>query len=767
MSPRAWVALALLAVLLDLAMVGIMRLRRGGAQPAPAAPRPRIPRPLPPLLLLAGAALLFLGQSLETPGAATGGRTVSWLAAVGVVAVIAGGLLLPTVVSVGRDQSTQKGPAGIAARTEKTRLRAPTLELAALLLGSIVLLFLGSSMSSYLFESERGWIYVYSAAGLGGFILAALGFSGRGLPRWAGRTLGAAANRLGVTEAQVVLLLLAPFLGLSAWLAAGDSMLMRRPAIAVLSWLAGILCVVLGGLNQPLQLKRRLKFTPPVLALGGLFLAAFLLRGLATAQIPWLFTGDEASAGLSAAQFIDGTRNNLFGVAWFSFPSLFFYVQSLSIRIFGQNVEALRIASALAGALTVPATFALANELFDRRVAWASAAYLAVFHFHIHFSRIGLNNIWDGFFMAAFAAAFWHAWKSDRRLSYAAAGIVLGLSQYFYVSIRVVMPLLLLWLAAAGIKDWRQLRERVPGLAIMLMALLVTAMPLAIFFLRHPQEFGAPLGRVAALGPWLQAEAQNTGRATWEVMLQQFRTAALGFTSANLRLAYEPGQPMLLALPATLFLMGIGLIVVRIRELRSIWLALWLLAAVFVGALSLSPPASQRYVLVAPAVAILVGLPLVTVVDWVGQLWPKWRRAALGGALVVLALASWSDLSFYFWQYTTGNSFGDINTEAAQALAEMLATEDPETFVYFLGGRMGFRSHSNIPYLAPQVTGQDLPQPLVEPLTLELHPHTLFVLLPEREAELALIEAAYPGGTTFQRQGRHELLYIGYEIGGS
>lgn len=643
---------------------------------------------------------------------------------------------------------------------------APRRELAALLLAAALLLYLGSSMTSYLLGGQRVWSYLYTAIGLVCFVLAALGFSGRGVPEPVNRALSAAGKWLSVGPAQVVLLGLAPLLSLAAWLAAGESVRMRQPTIAVLAWLAAIVLVVAGGTAQLPSLRRRLEFSKSVLALGALFAVAFLLRGLATGQIPWLFTGDEASAGLSAVQFIEGFRDNLFGVAWFSFPSLFFFVQSLFVRIFGQNAEALRVLSALAGALTVPVTFALAHQMFGKRVAWFSAAFLAVFHFHIHFSRIGLNNIWDGLFMAAFSAAFWKAWKSDSRLAFAAAGIVLGLSQYFYVSIRVVVPLFVLWLLAAAVIDRTKLRSRLPGLSILLLGLVVTALPLAIFFARHPLEFQAPLGRVAAIGPWLRAEAQNTSRAVWEVMLSQFRFAALGFTSVNLRLAYEPGQPMLLALPATLFLMGVSLIVLRIRQLRSVWVVLWLLAAVFVGALSLSPPASQRYILVAPAVAMLVALPLVTAADWIADLWPGWRGLIAGAAVGVLAIAAWGDLSFYFGDYTTGGVFGDINTETAQQLAELLAEKDDDTFVYFLGGRMGFRSHSNVPYLAPHVDGRDLPEVLTEPVNLEVPQHTLFVALPERSSELDLIQHTYPGGTISRWEGRQETLFVAYEIGG-
>jgi 4-amino-4-deoxy-L-arabinose transferase-like glycosyltransferase len=718
--------------------------------------------------MLAGAITLFLGQSFEAPYPATGSRSVPYFSLLGVGIFLLGALSMRLSKLVSVSKKSKKGSRKVARKKSKSAgalPNVPNLELAALLLGAFLLLFIGRSMTEYLPEAEGFWSYIYSALGLALFLLAALGFSGRKLPDPLTGALKASSKWLEVTPAQVVLLSLAPSMALAAWLSSGDTVLMRSPAIAIASWAIGIAFIVVGSAVAIPSIPARLRFSPTSLGLGVLFFIAFLLRGLANGQAPWLFSGDEGSAGLSAVQFIDGFRDNIFGVAWFSFPSLFFYIQSLFIRVFGQAPEALRTASALAGSLTVPATFLFAREAFGKRVAWASAIYLAVFHFHIHFSRIGLNNIWDGLFVALFAGALWRAWKQNQRSAFIAAGLTLGLSQYFYVSIRVMIPLIALWLVAAAVKDFGALTARFPGLTVTLLSAIVVALPLAVFFARHPDEFQAPLRRVAALGSWVEAEAQVSERPEWRVMLDQFRFAALGFTSTNLRLAYEPNQPMLLALPATLFIMGVSLLLLRIRELRSIWMGLWLLAAVFVAALSLSPPASQRYILVAPAVAVLVALPLVTATDWLSTLWPKRRQVVVGVATAVLAIAAWRDLSFYFGEYLIGPVIGDLNTETAQALAEMLADESDDTYVYFLGGRMGFRSHASISYLVPHVEGTDIPQTLVDPPELGELGHTFFILLPERREELAVLQSSYTGGRTFELYGRNSsLLLIGYEI---
>ncbi len=89
--------------------------------------------------------------------------------------------------------------------------------------------------------------------------------------------------------------------------------------------------------------------------------------------------------------------------------------------------------------------------MFGKRTAWFTAVFLSAFHFHIHFSRIGLNNIWDGFWYVVTIGALWYGWEKDRRNAYILAGLSLGISQYFYSSSRTILALILAWVILAAI----------------------------------------------------------------------------------------------------------------------------------------------------------------------------------------------------------------------------------------------------------------------------------------------------------------------------
>ena len=103
-------------------------------------------------------------------------------------------------------------------------------------------------------------------------------------------------------------------------------------------------------------------------------------------------------------------------------------------------------------------------------------------HYHIHFSRIALNNVWDSFFGAVAIYGFWDGWQNGRRMSYLWCGLSLGIGMYFYVSIRVLPVIFLLWSLAAFIWKRKQFLERLPDLILTAVSATLIALPIGIHF---------------------------------------------------------------------------------------------------------------------------------------------------------------------------------------------------------------------------------------------------------------------------------------------
>jgi len=201
--------------------------------------------------------------------------------------------------------------------------------------------------------------------------------------------------------------------------------------------------------------------------------------------------------------------------------------------------------------------------------------------------------------------------------------------------------------------------------------------------------------------------------------------------------------------------------------LRYLLLLLPLLAAVASNAVSQDSPASQRYILAMPLVALFVALPLGQGVAWLRGQYPRYRAAVAVAAFALLALVALVDVNYYFNRvYDQGYVLGGLNTQVATEIAYFLRDKEPaDQDVYFFGfPRMGYFSLSTIPFLAPAKNAQDVIEPLTAAPAFPLRGPTLFLFLPERLNELEYVQQQAPGGTYREfRSEAGELLFVVYE----
>lgn len=642
----------------------------------------------------------------------------------------------------------------------------PRVPVSLLLVGGVILVAMGQAIYFRVAPQNRYVVGLLIGVGLAAFALAAYLIARRSIPRRLIRLSGWLQRFLGITAGQLVLLFFAPSFALMAAMAAGDKLEALNLPLYLAAWLIAIVAVVVGG-YQPtapgtITVDRR-----DVIIVTALFLLAFLLRVVAIGNLPPTLSGDEGSSGLMAVRFLNGEADNVLTVGWFSFPSLYFAVQGMGIGLLGQTAAGLRITSALAGALTVAGLYWLARTMFGRLAAVMAAISLTALHYHVHFSRIGLNNIWDGLFAVVTMAALYHGWKRGWRTGFLVGGLALGLGQYFYVSLRVFPLLVLLWGGMAALLERPVLKRRLADLILLMYVALILALPLLFFFWQYPDEFNAPLQRVTVFDGWLDEASRLEGKAPAQVIVDQILKSAMGFTHLPLRHWYNPGSPLLLAGAAGFFLLGFFWALVNF-DLRYWLVLLPLLAVVLLGGVSQDAPASQRYVIAAPMAAMLVVLPLAATAEWLQRAWPRYRFAVATVAMVITLWLVFQDIRYYFFEVYDTYVLGGLNTEVATSVAYYLDAQEPSPEVYFFGfPRMSYDSLSTIPYLVPQVTAHDIRDPLENRPEWDLHGPAIFIFLPEREGEVRYIRAAYPGGHYRQFSNANGTeLFTAYEVTG-
>ena len=328
------------------------------------------------------------------------------------------------------------------------------------------------------------------------------------------------------------------------------------------------------------------------------------------------------------------------------------YLIRLSLAVVGNSITGLRLSSVFAGTLAILATYAMVAVYQNRRAAFLAAVLMTTYHYHIHWSRIGLNNIWDTFWVPAMLAAFAWGWRKNWSGGAVLAGLAAGMSQYFYAGSKIGLLLIVfvIW------DFWREGRGQLRGrqqvhnrrLAIytgqMLLMAAIVAAPIIFHALREPDVYFDRSQDVFAFTPEILASDEMLSFA-WDQILN----SAGAMTAVPDRTGfYGPGVPLLFGMAAPLFAIGFFWALYKKRYLPALWVMLTIILG---GFFMQHPPSSSHLVVIIPAVCWLMAIPLAWLVDR-----GRWRWAALIVAIIVI-----TDLVFYFGYYVPGEPYDLIH----------------------------------------------------------------------------------------------------------
>ena len=379
----------------------------------------------------------------------------------------------------------------------------------------------------------------------------------------------------------------------------------------------------------------------------GIVLIAFALRYIAVDTIPGLLHIDEVGLSDFALRhvFSDPEKTiNPFRTGQSSMPTMFFYIIRAFYSIFGYSITSLRLPSVLAGTLAVFMVYLMVSELQSPRAGIFAAALMAGFHFHIHWSRLSLNNIWDTVWVPMILACYAYGWRKKWSGGAVLSGFALGISQYFYPGARLgifLLGFLMVWLYRRD-KDKRALLI-FTGKIVFVAATI--ALPLFIFAIMNQEEF---FRRTKEIFGWTEGYMIiKIGILDyWKFFKYQLlRSLGAFFIYSDLTGFYEPRVPFLFGLSPVLFMMGLIWSIIKKYWLPVVWI---ILTTIFAGMLIGDVPSSSHYVVSIPAMVWLIAIPL----EWLSTQNDKKLFVLSIGILGLLLL---TDLYFYFFIYMDNN----------------------------------------------------------------------------------------------------------------
>lgn len=321
-----------------------------------------------------------------------------------------------------------------------------------------------------------------------------------------------------------------------------------------------------------------------------------------------------------------------------AFPHLYSYFQQWTVALFGADLAGPRMTSVIVGVLTIPALYALANVLFDRRTALIAAAVLAIFPPHIHFSRLALNNIADPLTGTLALACLVNALRRGAVRDYVLAGILLGLTSYFYEAGRLVfLGLFVVW--GGVLLLIHRPRQHYRGWLLMGLAAFLVALPYYATMLNTDLSIIPRLNN-EGIRPYYLLQHLRT-QPILEVLTRHFNEAikpAVFHTiwSPDGSRFYYGGYTGIVAwYIVPFYLLGLFYALWRMRSAGAV-LWLWVAMTLFGVSLVVSTNWTARFVVLFPVMALLIAIGLRYPLDMLSPRWfPAWARMVIIGVLLL------------------------------------------------------------------------------------------------------------------------------------
>ncbi len=511
---------------------------------------------------------------------------------------------------------------------------------------------------------------------------------------------------------------------------------------------------VLGKREGSLRVSR---WTVAVLLAFGV--AAFF-RFYQLADVPPEMTSDHAEKLLDVMDAVNG-QPSIFFLRNTGREAMQFYMTAVTIGALntGFTFLSLKIGTALAGFLMLIYVYLLGKELGNKRVGLFAAFLCGVAYWPNVQARMGLRFILYAAFVAPMLYHLIRGLRTANRNHFILSGLFLGMGLHGHSSYRIVPFLavlaVVLFLVHAQSKGVR--REAIIGLLVLAFFALAAFLPLLRFM---TQSFDMYSYRAYSRLGLVENQVQGSAAGVFALNLWN-GLKMMNYDDGEIWINSIPHRPALDAVSASLFLMGVILLVFRYLQRRD-WRDAALLLAVplllMPSILSLTfpneNPSPNRAVGAVVPVFLIAALALDGL--WAGFKQKIGRGAAWGIVFVLLAAAAARNYDLVFNEYNTQYRNGTWNASEVGAViaefAQTIGTRDSAWVVaypHWVDNRLvGF--YAGFP-------GKDYEMwPDRLPATLTVPAPKLFLLKPEDTAGLDALKELYPQGVTSMYDSRLE-----------
>ena len=502
---------------------------------------------------------------------------------------------------------------------------------------------------------------------------------------------------------------------------------------------------------------------------AGITLAGAALRGIALGSIPSIVDGDEGKLALLGLAALHGEINNPFANN-FGNGTIYLYLLGQGMNLLGDNPAGLRLATTVAGTLTIPVTYLLARRVGGPRAAVIGASLLAVSHIHIHFSRVAMTGTsMDALFAVTVVYLLDRGLQRRSAATLALCGLLMSFHFYIYMGANLMVIVVAAALAIRFLVHREEIVANARGLVALGGALFITAAPLVAWILSHPDIFMDRIsGRGIVQNGWLAAEAERRQLSEWRIVLGQVGKALLALNYYPSKWFYDSPLPMMNYFSAVPFVLGLVYLVIRpLRDRLLMLLLVWIGLALLLGnAFLVEPEGSQyRFLIVVPALAIVASLGLLKVWDMAIQVGAPVPVIA-GGCALWLAAAAYTNVNYYFREFAPSCAYIGAEGRLADFVGRYVGQQPRLARAYLFGEpRVRYGTHQSVDFLR---RGRSIANAREVPATQEQAAPggvpLVLLFVPERRAEYEEAVERFPGGRTVELRDCGALVLRAYHV---
>ncbi len=198
---------------------------------------------------------------------------------------------------------------------------------------------------------------------------------------------------------------------------------------------------------------------------------------------------DEAMNAINATRVQESGDFDVFYSENNGREGLYMNITAIAFDICGRNINTLRMVSSFFGVLMVAGIFFFSWVIWGYKMALLSSYLSAISFWAVNFSRIGFRAIILPAILVWSFGFLWLGLKKKKIYFFLISGLIFGVGMHTYISFRV-MPLVLILFSALLFFDLSYNKKDILRWGfVFLVASLVVASPLLIYYLQNPADF--------------------------------------------------------------------------------------------------------------------------------------------------------------------------------------------------------------------------------------------------------------------------------------